>query len=543
MSDTSLPEQSRVRLLVRHGSTIVYCGRLPRAGREVILKICFTPFITPLQLQQTYVRLRQEVSRLHTLKNPHILTPLMVRKTVQGFVFVSTYASAGSLQQFLHEPMLPARALAIIRQIGEALQAAHQRGIVHGNLMPNNVLFLQRAAEIDAEHITDNKDQPTTLEQKDQVAITDFYLPSLASAQAMNTSNEQPQLRHYMAPEQFQGERSALADQYSLAAIAYELLTGKTPFAGSARTTLQHKHEYVLPPAPDQLNPALPAAIAHAISKALAKNPAERFASIQDFLAALEPAALAAAEAPPAPVETKEAILRAPLVAPVAAGQPENVIRQRGTRKRLRLAAILLVLLLAASAVYASTLYIPLFGGATTGKMDSTATITTNPTTATQQARIGIAATQDDTKKATPVVGVTPGTTPTSQLLPTATANVNLQQQATPSPQASATPTSTPGNTSPAQGTVKPILECVHQQGASGYTARFGYLNTSSSTVTIPVGVNNMISPSQYNSSLPTSFLPGQQDSVMQINVSNNTALVWMLNGSTVTASSASPRC
>ncbi|GHO86298.1 hypothetical protein KSZ_43040 [Dictyobacter formicarum] len=525
---------------------LVYCGQLPRSGREVILKICFTPFMTPVQLHLADLHLRQEVSRLQALKHPHVLMPLMVRRTSQGFVLVRTYAPAGSLQQqFLHQPMPQARALAIIRQIGEALQAAHQQGIVHGNLMPNNVLFMQRATEPDAEDVAGNKELPTRPEQKDRVVLTDFYLPSLVSLQVVNSSNEQPQLRHYMAPEQFRGERSALADQYSLAAIAYELFTGKTPFAGSARTTLQHKHEHVLPPAPDKLNPALPTAIAHALSKGLAKNPAERFASIQDFLFALEPADPVAVDlVAQAPVEPLKAILSSPIVAPGATTQSKSVVRQRGTRKRLLLAAVLLALLLAASAFYGSGLYAPLFDGSATGKASPTPLITDRPTMA-QQVRIGITATATPLVVATPTLGMTPVITTTPAPVPTATARALLaptptvKLPVTPTP----APTSNPVTPPIGSGIVQPILECVQLQASGGYLARFGYLNTSSGDITIPIGVDNMTVPGRYNNFLPTNFIPGRQYAVVQINVSNSNAVAWMLNGSTATASPLSPQC
>ncbi|WP_235845978.1 serine/threonine protein kinase [Dictyobacter aurantiacus] len=537
-----LPEQSRVRPLARHGSTLVYVGQLPRSKREVVLKICFTPFMTPLQQQQAYLHLRQEVSRLQALKNPHVLAPLTVRKTWQGLVFVSAYAPAGSLQQLLPGPLPQDRALTIIRQIGEALRAAHQQGIVHGNLMPNNVLFMQRAPEKTVDDALRDQDQPSELEKKDYVALSDFYLPSLASVQIVSSGNEQPQLRHYMAPEQFLGQRSALADQYALAAIAYELFTGKTPFAGSARTTLQHKHTYVTPPAPDTLNPDLPVVIARAISKGLSKDPAARFASVQDFLNALE------AIEPPVmdavatlPIEAKTIGSPAP-VERADVAQSLNVTRRSRTRIRTRwllMSVALLFLLLATGAFFATGA--PFFNRSSTVKVVPTP-LATAKSTITQQARIETTAvaTPSATPKPTslPTVGVTSTPTATLAPLPTATPTTPVMQ-VSPTP----VPTSNPAGSPVAPGTVKPILECVHLQGASGYVAKFGYLNTSSDNVTIPVGDNNMIVPSQYSGSLPTNFVPGRQYAVVQINASSGDVLVWALNGATATASALSTRC
>ncbi|WP_338251009.1 serine/threonine protein kinase [Dictyobacter halimunensis] len=545
-----LPEQSRVRPLARHGSTLVYVGQLPRSEREVVLKICFTPFMTPLQQQQAYLHLRQEVSRLQTLKNSHILTPLMVRKTWQGLVFVSAYAPAGSLQQLLPGPLPQYRALTIIRQIGEALQAAHQQGIVHGNLMPNNVLFMQRAPEKAVDDASRDQGQLSGPEQKDHIVLSDFYLPSLASTQIVSSGNEQPQLRHYMAPEQFMGQRSALADQYALAAIAYELFTGKAPFDGAARTTLQHKHTYVTPPAPDMLNPDLPAVISRAISKGLSKDPAARFASVQDFLNvldAIEPPVVDAVAT--LPIGAKITGSPSP-VGSAGVAQSLNAPRRSRTRIRKRLllmSAALLVLLLATGAFFATGA--SLFNGRSEVKVVPTRLATTSPTI-TQQARIQTTAiaTLSPTPMPTfrPTIGVT--STPTATPVPLSTATPTTPAptpviQAAPASTPTPVPTSNPVSSPVAPGTVKPILECVHLQGANGYVAKFGYLNISNDNVTIPVGDNNMIVPSQYSGSLPTDFVPGRQYAVMQINARSSDVLVWALNGATATASTLSPRC
>ncbi|GCE28073.1 hypothetical protein KDA_35570 [Dictyobacter alpinus] len=534
MSDTSTPEQHNVRLLGRHGSTIAYCEPLPRSGREVVLKICFTPFMTPEQLQQIYQHICQEVNRRQKIKHPNVLNPLKVRKTWQGMVFVSLYAPAGSLQQFLGKPMAPARALAIIRQIGEGLQAAHEQKIVHGNLMPNNVLFLRCEAE--KEEVREGLLIKTAA--RDHVAITDFYLPSLVSLDTMNRDNEHPQLRHYMAPEQFRGERSVLADQYALAAIAYELLTGQTPFAGSARKTLRHKHENSLPVAPNVLNTAVPATISQAIIKALAKNPTQRFASVQDFIEALETSDLMAIKSPDltaikARVETKKSLLPVLLLEESPVKLPESLFRPQLTRKRLLLAAMLFVLLIATSTFYLSGVSTPLLNG-----KPARLPVVFHPTV-TQQV--------DIETPAKPTMSVT--STPTNlrlKAVPTPT-RAPIVATPTPVPIATTPPQVTPTSIAvvPAVGpaTVKPILECVQPNGSGGYMARFGYINTGSSGVSIPVGPDNMIFPTQYSSSLPTYFAPGQNDDAMEVFVSGNGVAAWMINRTSATALPYAPQC
>ena len=114
-------ETAQVRLLARNVSTILYHGRLHESGREVAIKVWLVPpIMTPSQSQQAFIRFRQEIQTLQQLKHPHILRPLNVRRTAQGFVVVSDYASRGSLQHLLQRnprrPLPLARALTIVRQ-------------------------------------------------------------------------------------------------------------------------------------------------------------------------------------------------------------------------------------------------------------------------------------------------------------------------------------------------------------------------------------------------------------------------------------------
>src|SRR5260370_9779864 len=91
-----------------------------------------------------------------------------------------------------------------------------------------------------------------------------------------------------MAPERVHGGASAESDQYALGCLAYLLFTGQVPFAGSARATLLQKHQRDQPKPLTELNPAIPAHIETALFKALAKQPAARYRSVQAFFEALE---------------------------------------------------------------------------------------------------------------------------------------------------------------------------------------------------------------------------------------------------------------
>jgi serine/threonine protein kinase len=147
----------------------------------------------------------------------------------------------------------------IISQVGQALQYAHQQNIVHCNLKPQNILFNAQG----------------------QVLLTDFHLTSLPESLHISASTT------YMAPEELLGAISKECDQYALGCIAYEMLTGHTPYhASSLYYPGIHRRLPTLVP-PTQLNPLLPSHIERAVLKALAPEPDQRHSDIQAFLTAL----------------------------------------------------------------------------------------------------------------------------------------------------------------------------------------------------------------------------------------------------------------
>lgn len=271
-------EPINVQLIGRSSDTASYQCPLPRSQQPVVLKLWANPFIPYSQIQQSYALLQKEVQTLKALKHAHILTPLYIRRTLQNFVFVNDYFPHGNLQSLLEDyqqqPLPRLRALALIHQLGAALQAAHQVGIVHGNLTPYNVLF--RTIE-----------EPAN-EQQDDVVLSDFYVPSLQMGRPRTREEEHPLLRLYMAPEQFLGFTSPLVDQYELGCLAYQVFTGHLPYEGTARVTLRRKHSHDPIPRPTHLNPELPTSFDAPLMKALAKDPAHRFVDIAAFLAALD---------------------------------------------------------------------------------------------------------------------------------------------------------------------------------------------------------------------------------------------------------------
>src|SRR6266571_2479823 len=147
---------------------------------------------------------------------------------------------------------------------GQALHYAHQQGIIHGNLKPENILF-------DAEG---------------EVLLADFGIATLAATAGphhRNTISTAP----YVAPEQFDGVLSSASDQYALGCIAYEAMTGRFPFIASDVMAMRMMHKTAKLVPPIQLNPNFPLHVEQAILKAMAKQWNDRHVDVSAFTMAL----------------------------------------------------------------------------------------------------------------------------------------------------------------------------------------------------------------------------------------------------------------
>ena len=212
----------------------------------------------------------QEARLLRKLRHPHVLPILDAGIQEETPYIVMEYASGGSLKDRLlrqrGQPVPESEALSILKQIGEALHYAHTQPqpIVHRDLKPDNILF----------------------NAKGEVLLADFGIAAILSSGTKDLGRGGTPA--YMAPEQFQGIVSTKSDQYALACIAYELLTGRTPFdlEGAGMEVVWYHHTKVTPTTPKQYNSRLSDNVAQAILTALAKERTARYADIPAFIAA-----------------------------------------------------------------------------------------------------------------------------------------------------------------------------------------------------------------------------------------------------------------
>ncbi|HXT96141.1 MAG TPA: serine/threonine-protein kinase [Polyangia bacterium] len=223
-------------------------------------------------------RFRQEAEITATLRHPHIVQVLDFNVTDQGYPFLVMELLEGQpLARRIvgGQPLAPAAAVNIVEQIAQALQAAHARGIVHRDLKPDNIVLLSADG------------------LQDFVKVLDFGISQASWRPRLTDGAQVAGTPQYMAPEQACGQRDAIdsrTDQFSLAAIAYTLLTGQEPFVAEDPIAVLYQVVHADPVPPAALVPRLGAAVDAVIMRGLSKKSADRFPSVLEFAGALRQA-------------------------------------------------------------------------------------------------------------------------------------------------------------------------------------------------------------------------------------------------------------
>jgi serine/threonine-protein kinase len=264
----ALADRYRIeRELGAGGMATVYLAHDLRHERDVAIKVLHPDLGAALGAE----RFLSEIKTTAKLQHPHIL-PLLDSGVADGLLYyVMPYITGETVRARLErERQLPVDdALRIARAVGDALQYAHEQGIIHRDIKPENILL-----------------------QGGHALVADFGI-ALAVQQAGGQRMTQTGLSlgtpQYMSPEQAMGERiiDARSDQYALAAVLYELLAGEPPCTGA---TVQAVIAKVISAEPEPLalvRKTVAPGVDAAVRRALAKLPADRFASVAAFLAAL----------------------------------------------------------------------------------------------------------------------------------------------------------------------------------------------------------------------------------------------------------------
>jgi serine/threonine-protein kinase len=274
----ALRDRYRVeRELGRGGMAVVLLAEDLKHHRRVALKV-LQPELSAALGGERFLR---EIEIVAGLQHPHILplfdsgqipvgSPERSEGTATLLYYVMPYAEGESLRQRLaREGQLPLdAALRITHEVGSALQYAHEHGVIHRDVKPENVMLTAG-----------------------QAVVTDFGIARAlhaAGGESLTISGMVVGTPQYMCPEQAGGAVDGRSDQYSLACVLYEMLVGQPPFTGPSAQAVLARHSLDPVPGVRVVRQAVPAEVEAAILRAMAKTPADRFPSIRQFLHALE---------------------------------------------------------------------------------------------------------------------------------------------------------------------------------------------------------------------------------------------------------------
>jgi serine/threonine-protein kinase len=252
-----------IEVLGRGGMGIVYRALQPSLNRIVALKVL------PESLEgdrETVQRFRREAETAANLVHPNIVKVWDASLSAPPYYIAMEFLAGGTLSRRLAAgPMPVAEAVAIVTQIAGALDYAHRRGVVHRDVKPANIMF----------------------DEHGRAVITDFGIVRRAEQTRLTVDGSKMGTPEYMSPEQVRGQNlDRRSDLYSLAAVMYEMVTGRPPFVGDPLQVMYKvAHEAV--PAPSQVRPGLPRALDGVMAKALNRDPGQRYQTGAEFVAAM----------------------------------------------------------------------------------------------------------------------------------------------------------------------------------------------------------------------------------------------------------------
>jgi serine/threonine-protein kinase len=359
-------------LLGRGGMSVVYLAEHMRLGRKVALKVLAAPLAQDAGFRERFVR---ESQRAAELDHPNVI-PIYDAGEVEGgdadglLYIAMRYVQGSDLRSLLREEgkLSVGRTLFVLEQAAGALDAAHDRGLIHRDVKPANILIAQPS-----EH----------------VYLTDFGVAKQTTAPDLTRTGMFIGTIDYAAPEQIEGlPLNGRTDVYALGCVLYECLAGRPPFDREAEVAVMHAHLTTPPPKLSDARPDLPKTLDRVVSSAMAKSMNERYATCPELVEAAReallqrststgPVAHALDEPEPPPVEPVPAAVvaqeaapdapvdrdvEAPAVAAAAAPEAAAVTKSAVRRSPPRWLAVAL-LVVGAAALSAVIAYVVASGG------------------------------------------------------------------------------------------------------------------------------------------------------------------------------------
>ncbi len=253
--------------IARGGTAQVYLARDLLLDRPVALKMLFPE----LSADRSFVdRFRREAQAAANLSHPNIVPVFDWGESDRTYYIVMEYVDGEPLSSIIRSqgPLAPNQAAGIATDIAKALSYAHRHGVVHRDIKPGNIMITADG----------------------QVKVGDFGIARAIGADENVTQTGLVMgTATYFSPEQAQGLGvDGRSDVYSLGVVLFEMVTGQPPFTGETPVSIAYQHVREIPPEPRTINPAVPVALEAIILHAMAKQPADRYASAQEFQSDLQ---------------------------------------------------------------------------------------------------------------------------------------------------------------------------------------------------------------------------------------------------------------
>ena len=262
LRDATLGEYDIYAPIGRGGMATVFLALDLALEREVAIKV-----ISPgmIQTQSLVERFKREARTAASLSHPNII-PVYAVKEYEGLAFfIMKYVDGRSLESIIRRegPLSIDVAINMLRQVGSALDHAHRKGVVHRDVKPANIM----------------------IDHDGWAIVTDFGIAKVADAGSLTSAGLVVGTPTYMSPEQFSGaEIKGAADQYSLGIMAYEMLTGHSPFSATTIAEMMRSHIMDEPESPRKFRADIPDEFASVVLRMLSKNVADRWPSIGEAI-------------------------------------------------------------------------------------------------------------------------------------------------------------------------------------------------------------------------------------------------------------------
>jgi serine/threonine-protein kinase len=269
-------------------------------GRTVAVKVLAPTFAK----DETFVeRFRREAQAAAGLNHPNVVAVFDTGSDDGVHYIVMEHVEGRTLADFIREEgaLPPPRAAEIAAAVCRALSSAHEKGMVHRDVKPGNVLFTSDGG----------------------VKVADFGIARVVAGEPLTVTGSVMGTASYLSPEQATGSTvDGRSDIYSLGCVLYEMLTGRTPFEGDTPVSIAYKHVGEEPTVPSSVNPAVPPALEAVVKRAMAKSPADRYQSADEMAADLQHTAAIAAPQATAAITPQEQTAVLP-VSPEGPGSTE----------------------------------------------------------------------------------------------------------------------------------------------------------------------------------------------------------------------------